>query len=220
MPSIQLVAQPITHEAWAPYGHFFEGTDSPDKAAPGLFIKQIPHELPSHKFNRVAPITSTYNASDYPKDTPPTTALNVIRVGPNPLAKYGAEFPVNMFERHAATTQAFIPMGRTTAGHDSFTGTKGIQDSTPGGMLVLGCLNGPDDKPDLSTLKAFVTTPAQGVSYNAGIWHHSIVSFSYADFVSVDTQVTQDSSLKVDCEIVRPAEGAEPFAVVQLPSIA
>ena len=60
---------------------------------------------------------------------------------------------------HAHTSQAFIPMGK---GHR--------QDADGGAYICLGALNGPDDKPDLSTLRAFLATSSQGVSYNQGIW--------------------------------------------------
>lgn len=39
-----------------------------------------------------------------------------------------------------------------------------------GGYLVVAALNGPDDKPDMSTARAFLGSVAQGVSYNAGVW--------------------------------------------------
>lgn len=32
-----------------------------------------------------------------------------------------------------------------------------------------------DDKPDLSTLRAFVASTAQGISYNAGIWREFFI---------------------------------------------
>ena len=42
-----------------------------------------------------------------------------------------------------------------------------VQD---GACLVVVALNGKDDRPDPSTLRAFLMTSAQGVSYNAGMW--------------------------------------------------
>lgn len=43
-------------------------------------------------------------------------------------------------------------------------------DAAGGAYIVIGCLNGKDDKPDLSTLRAFLATSSQGVSYDQGIW--------------------------------------------------
>jgi allantoicase len=52
---------------------------------------------------------------------------------------------------------------------------KGDRKDAPGGAyVVIGCLNGNDDKPDLSTLRAFLATSSQGVSYNEGIWRESL----------------------------------------------
>jgi allantoicase len=61
--------------------------------------------------------------------------------------------------RHAHTSQAFIPMGKGDR-----------KDAEGGAYIVIGCLNGKDDKPDLSTLRAFLATSSQGVSYDQGIW--------------------------------------------------
>ena len=42
-----------------------------------------------------------------------------------------------------------------------------------GACVVVVALNGKDDRPDLTTLRAFVMTSAQGVSYDAGMWRES-----------------------------------------------
>lgn len=44
------------------------------------------------------------------------------------------------------------------------------KDAEGGAYIVIGCLNGKDDKPDLNTLRAFLATSSQGVSYDQGIW--------------------------------------------------
>ena len=47
----------------------------------------------------------------------------------------------------------------------------GIPGLTPGGACVsVVALNGKDDQPDMTTARAFLSTSAQGLSYNAGIW--------------------------------------------------
>lgn len=52
---------------------------------------------------------------------------------------------------------------------------KGVSPGTEplpagGAYIVVAALNGKDDKPDLDTVRAFLVTPAQGVSYHPGIW--------------------------------------------------
>lgn len=50
----------------------------------------------------------------------------------------------------------------------------GVKPLTSGGAyIVVAALNGKDDKPDLSTLRAFMATAAQGVSYDQGTWRES-----------------------------------------------
>ena len=50
-----------------------------------------------------------------------------------------------MLERHAATTQAFIPMAKAGAEWEEFNGEKALKQTTGGGMIVVGCLNGPGE---------------------------------------------------------------------------
>lgn len=51
------------------------------------------------------------------------------------------------------------------------TAPEGTEELAPGGAYIaVVALNGKDDKPDLSTLRAFFITSSQGVSYHAGIW--------------------------------------------------
>jgi allantoicase len=42
-----------------------------------------------------------------------------------------------------------------------------------GALVVVVALNGPDDQPDPNTLRAFLATAAQGVSYDMGVWRTS-----------------------------------------------
>lgn len=74
-------------------------------------------------------------------------------------------FVVRMLERHPHSTQAFIPMGAER-------------------YLVIVCNGG--GTPDLSTLKAFLATGAQGISYKPGTWHHPLVALDRkTDFACV-----------------------------------
>lgn len=79
-------------------------------------------------------------------------------------------------DSHAHTSQAFIPMGKGDR-----------KDAQGGAYVVIGCLNGEADKPDLSTLRAFLATSSQGVSYDQGIWREYCFEFSIgADGRSLD----------------------------------
>ena len=74
-----------------------------------------------------------------------------------------------LMDSHAHTSQAFIPMGKGDR-----------KDAEGGAYIVIGCLNGKDDKPDLSTLRAFLATSSQGVSYDQGIWRELFYTFTCA----------------------------------------
>lgn len=82
---------------------------------------------------------------------------------------------------HAHTSQAFIPMGKGNR-----------KDAQGGAYVVIGCLNGKDDKPDLSTLRAFLATSSQGVSYDEGIWRKSTSSFLRVRLMSDHSMKTVD----------------------------
>jgi allantoicase len=69
--------------------------------------------------------------------------------------------------------------------------------------LVIVALNGADDKPDMSTLKAFVAKSTQGISYRQGVWHHPMVVLEHeADFAVVvhESGVPEDDCNEVDVQ--------------------
>jgi ureidoglycolate lyase len=80
-------------------------------------------------------------------------------------AETRAEIPVRWLERHARSTQMFVPMGGAR-------------------YLVVVALG--DDEPDLSTLEAFVVEGAQAITYAPGTWHHPMIALDTdATFVNV-----------------------------------
>jgi len=95
-------------------------------------------------------------------------------------------FSCRLLERHLYSTQAFIPMGET-----------------PTRYLVIVCLNGSDNRPDITTLKAFVARGTQGISYNAGCWHHPMIALDHSiDFACL---VHEDGSAE-DCHVLQLAQ--------------
>jgi ureidoglycolate lyase len=80
---------------------------------------------------------------------------------------------INMLEKHPFFSQAFIP--RSTKA-----------------FLIVVCLG--EDRPDLSTLKAFKTDGNQGVHYKRGVWHFPLISIEDNEqFIVID---------RTDCGIV------------------
>jgi len=110
-------------------------------------------------------------------------ALENLRPGAKPnLCVFRVEptmanpFTVRMLECHRHSTQAFVPMAAAR-------------------YLVIVCGGG--DAPDLSTLKAFIATGTQGITYKPGTWHHPLVVLDQTtDFACL---VYEDGSAG-DCE--------------------
>ena len=88
-------------------------------------------------------------------------------------------FEIKLLEKHPLSTQAFIPMQAER-------------------YLVVVCLG--TDKPDLSTLKAFLATKAQGITYRPGVWHHPLIAMDReTDFACL---IWEDGTSN-DCEILK-----------------
>lgn len=70
---------------------------------------------------------------------------------------------LSLLEKHPCSTQLFVPMNASR-------------------YIALVALGG--DRPDLSTLAAFVAEGAQGISYAPGVWHHPMLTLdTETDFV-------------------------------------
>ncbi|EFF84353.1 ureidoglycolate lyase [Acinetobacter ursingii] len=81
-----------------------------------------------------------------------------------------SQFPIkiSMLERHPLGSQAFI-------------GMHGQQ------FVVVVAENLDQDKPNLETMKAFITDGTQGVNYHAGTWHHPLITLEApSEFIVID----------------------------------
>lgn len=152
----------LTPEAFAPFGHVVQAWADIHAVPKG--IKTTPaNQGTATKFHKLAPVLSSYAA-----DAHASTGISVYRAGVTTGAVPGQDFCVRLLERHPCTNQAFIPMG--TGGG---IGEDAIAGQPARAYLVVVSLNGTDDKPDVSTMRAFVATTAQGIVYGAGIWRKS-----------------------------------------------
>jgi len=62
------------------------------------------------------------------------------------------------------------------------------------GYLVVVALNGEDDKPDIKTLRAFISTTAQGISYDTAVWRECCGDVNIALFLTeFPPQITRSS---------------------------
>ncbi|MBX3262828.1 MAG: ureidoglycolate lyase [Labilithrix sp.] len=71
--------------------------------------------------------------------------------------------PLALLEKHPCSTQLFVPMNASR-------------------YIALVALGG--DRPDLTTLAAFVVEGPRGISYAPGVWHHPMLTLDVeTDFV-------------------------------------
>lgn len=113
--------------------------------------------------------------------------VKVFRSRPVPLERR----PLSILEKHPCSTQVFVPMNASR-------------------FIVLVALGG--ERPDRSTLAAFVAHGAQGISYGPGVWHHPMIAldvetdfvvFAYEDGTEEDcvvVDVDRDGQLLLDLE--------------------
>lgn len=146
---------PLTPEAFAPFGQVLQAYGDHHAKPKGTQITSA-NDGTASKFHKLSLLSSSY-----PADAGATTGISVYRC--KPLEEIGADGAVNLtaLERHPYTKQAFIPMG---------CGPREGLSETADRYLVVVAKNGEDDRPDLSTVRAFMATTAQGVVYNTAVW--------------------------------------------------
>ncbi|PPQ99434.1 hypothetical protein CVT24_005241 [Panaeolus cyanescens] len=180
-----ITAEPLTAEAFQPFGRVIQAYNPSSSASSSLKVTPANGGTAS-KFHKLSLLSSSY-----PQTSGATTGISVYRCQPLEDVVDGVTV-LRTLERHSCTSQAFIPMG---AG-----GGEGIEDPASR-YLVVVAHNGADDKPDMQTVKAFIATAAQGISYDAGIWHQPMTVLDKPlDLACVETQIGDGS--KLDCEIL------------------
>jgi ureidoglycolate lyase len=159
-------SEPLQANAYRPYGDVVAArADTPSRRANLGFAR---------RFDRLAALENRRPGRATPN-------VCVFRCQPM-LAAAATRFAVTLLERHAHSTQMFVPMQGVAA------------------YLVIVCLGG--DRPDLATLRAFIATGAQGITYRPGVWHHPLVAMDQAgDFTCL---VFEDESAG-DCDVERLA---------------
>lgn len=121
MSSPVITAEPLTRDAFAPYGDVLH---APDVVGREHFAADLVNLRPDARLN-----------------------LSLVR---SPVINPGAA--ISELEHHPYSAQAFVPIDVDR-------------------YIVLVALNSPDDRPLMSSLKAFVANRHQGICYRPGIWH-------------------------------------------------
>uniref|UniRef100_A0A0K3CJT1 BY PROTMAP: gi/647399996/emb/CDR45051.1/ RHTO0S10e04544g1_1 [Rhodosporidium toruloides] n=1 Tax=Rhodotorula toruloides TaxID=5286 RepID=A0A0K3CJT1_RHOTO len=200
----KIPAVPLTPSAFAPYGSVIQSYPDERSAPKEIKIKTVNFGT-ARKFNHLAPVeyvappAGRFGGKDVPEGQ---VNFCVFRCEPqNGVRRSEAgkqQWDVKVLERHEFSTQAFVPMGGAKEGE--------------GNYLVLVALPGPDGQPDLSTLRAFMASHSQGISYHVNVWHHPLISLGNdkQDFACI---VYETGVPEVDCEIKWFEEGT--VAVVE-----
>jgi len=180
---------PLTADAFEGFGQVIQAYADSSAAPRGTKITAA-NGATAKKFHRLALINHSYWAG-----ANALTGLSAYRSQPVKDVAGDKTWEITTLERHAFTNQAFIPMGCSEMGGDD-----GLEN--PGSWyLVVVAKNGADDKPDLTTLRAFMATAAQGIMYDTAVWHQPMTVFDRPmDFTCVETQIGDGG--KADCEIV------------------
>ncbi|EIN11886.1 Allantoicase [Punctularia strigosozonata HHB-11173 SS5] len=154
-------ALPLTFEAFAPFGKVVQAWDDPHAAPRGIKLTPA-NQGTATKFHKLSLLEQSY-----PANAGATSGLSVYRCAPID-AQQGGEWPVRVLERHPYTNQAFVPMG--SAASSSGYGAEDALKVPGSAYLVIVAKNGSDDKPDLTTMRAFIANAGQGIVYDTGIW--------------------------------------------------
>jgi len=168
----KIPALPLTPEAFAPYGQVIQSYT--DITSAPRSVKITPANFgTATKFHKLSLLESSY-----PGDAGATTGISVYMCQPAEAAKNGTkrEVLLNVLERHPFTNQAFLPMSQD--------GDKVY--------LVVVAKNGPDDRPDIVTLRAFVARGNQGITYNTGIWRTQCLISTSLGSVELSCRPTND----------------------------
>ncbi|BGP42045.1 Allantoicase [Rhodotorula kratochvilovae] len=194
----KIPAVPLTPSAFAPYGSVIQSYPDERSAPKEIKIKTVNFGN-ARKFNHLAPVTFVPPA----REGVPAGEVNLCvfrcepQNGTSRDEKTGkAQWEVKVLERHELSSQAFMPMG-------------GDKD---GRYLVLVALPGANGQPDLSSLRAFMASSAQGISYHPNVWHHPLIALG-EDKMDFACAVHETGVAEVDCEIKWFEEGT--VAVVQ-----
>lgn len=90
----------------------------------------------------------------------------------------GKTFSVKLLERHAHSTQVFLPL--------------------PGAARFLIVVAKGGKMPDLRTVQAFIMGGAQGLTYKPGTWHHPMVALDRPSDLAC---LVHEDGTKSDCEV-------------------
>ncbi|KAF9961087.1 Allantoicase [Mortierella alpina] len=152
---------PISNENFARWGQVVRLPDADPNAVQVNQGKWSFYRCTAQKFSHLAEFVNlrpptTDSANPNPSLTPATANIAIFKCY-KPVET--PQFGIKLLERHAYSSQMFMPMG----------------GDGNGSYVVVTAENGPDDRPVLSTLQAFRCNNTLGINYKPNVWHHPMI---------------------------------------------
>lgn len=202
---IRAHAEPLTKEAFAPFGTAISNPSDPSAAISA-------NQGSALKYVDVSPLLNFYDQS--PSQEKSSAAMNMFVCSTRQLedSKDGKtrEFKVEILERHPFTTQTFSPLGLSKDDATKFLvlvapslplSERDIGMAVPWSSGNTGVKLPGRGLPDLSKIKAFLADGNQAVTYAAGTWHAPMVVLGEKEVPFVVTQFVNGVG-EEDCQEV------------------
>lgn len=181
-----MLAQPLTIKSFEPYGSIVSPDeeiskldDSAKNANQGTAIKLLQ-------------VSQIQNGLDQR-----TPNWNLFRCFPQPHLKrrmnqdqdgIAVNHAIRVLEKHPYSSQTFIPMG--------------AQSDEIAYVVVVALEDAETNKPNLSTVRAFLCKGNQAVTYGAGVWHAPMIVLGlreYIDFGVLIYELLEPEAPEKDC---------------------
>ena len=140
---------PLTPQSFSAYGQVIAGPKQHSASSSSSSKPLIVNQGTARKYAHQGEIKQTFA-----QDAKAKINMHLYRCDSIPHAEL--PLALKMLERHRFSSQSFVPL--ESPGHK-------------GQYLVVVAQNGPDDRPDLSTLASFVANGQEAVCYLPGTWH-------------------------------------------------
>jgi allantoicase len=217
-PALKLVPAiptlPLTGAGFSAYGHVIESfaRSIPPSAAEddersikagtrgGIVIKSVNFGT-ARKFNNLAPVTWVQPG----KAVTPVLNQCIFRCDRQVASNEAGVWPIEALERHQYSSQSFVPMGGCQDGRYLVI----VALADPGGLFrfsqnsaLTAC--SAMGKPDPATLRSFVATSGQGISYKPNVWHHPLIALreGQTDPMEFICSVYETGDDAIDCELL------------------
>ncbi|TPX63575.1 ureidoglycolate lyase [Chytriomyces confervae] len=153
---MRIVAEPLTRASFAAFGSVIEVPAGSDADS----IRSSANQSSAAKYSPISVLGHSYAKAD--KVQP---VMSLFHCNPRALSNAGGQsiYTLSLLERHAHTTQTFIPMGLSPL------------DTQTRFLVIVAPYQLNEDRPDWTKVRAFVARGNQGVTYGVGVWHAPMV---------------------------------------------